>query len=987
MKKLILLLFSLFMVAESAGIGLNPISPVSNICANVLPTKKVFVRVVLLRFCDLPPNIQNTYRSVATKASLKRTLTAWGNHLKRKFDWNVRMEVTHKFSCAPPYYANGNVLSYEGKADGRENVLQINLVFKPIGSALVYARWVNNARADITANVANIKPVSMITFVLHQQTKHNLASTQLLHRRVSQDAILPNKYYHMEGVEDLKHNFQALSNTKYLPILSIGFSCNPAFIGALPYQYMVGNNHKCICQCPVGYHFVNIHKTHLKKCVPDKDPNHGACEKLNKCYSFSVQELTGQKIGTCKLKAFSKIGLPCPWDNYVAYHRNPPPSGTAPRIVVTLKTSTTSQQVIFTWQHLQKDFASLLDKMFTFKTAGIHNLEMRSYDFDKVAVCRTQIRITDNILPVSEGSCPILTSKSIRFNSNAAVENVNVFISDFKAFKSLAIYGQCQKGTIQSTEFYTGWCLNKVTPCFHVTSSSTVNLKKRLDDERHLQEIAKTIGSSIPGNPKDKCLAFKSTLKERTTIINCSQSTHTTLNGAECNPRRCYTFVGSDLYTAEASINAGTQKKTQTLMDILEPGFNRAEREIHEKIPQFEVGTQKRDLSKYFETKLGTTAFGLANFDAKVTMSYYQSILRCRYKVPESKTSSSWQTWSWTGKNEVLLSQEVNTIMFECWTSLGRVHKSEFQLVIHPTINLDVCPSFIQSSFYQSLTDSSSSSEFCNVRDSAFAELTFHFNSWVGREKKSHLKSSFLFWDITCLARYDHGNGVVQDFSGDPATILKDFGPRRDLPPGQVEPTTQFIKHYGVDLRKSPTTMATTRVRFDCRLRYKDRANNQFTVQNCEHTIAFRDCDKPEYPGTDCEDLENCYTSCGSNTKPFQYCGPNLMTFEDKESITGDEKTILKDISAVPCCSTPSCTKYYGTSFTCNRLGADDQVKRCEPVKPQYLMALLQQGHEDPLVMSGVFISAFIIVALFVRNLRVEETLDIDRQHYHELLY
>lgn len=409
------------------------------------------------------------------------------------------------------------------------------------------------------------------------------------------------------------------------------------------------------------------------------------------------------------------------------------------------------------------------------------------------------------------------------------------------------------------------------------------------------------------------------------------------------------------------------KKKTQTFMDILDPGFDDSETEIHEKISSSDVSTQKRDLQNYFDATLGATAFGLAYFDNTNNPTHYQSIMRCRYKVTESPSSSAWNVWSWTGKNEITVDQETNTIAFECWSSIGRIYSGNFVLVLHSSKDLDVCRDFIEDSFYQSVTlpsESNGPSEFCNVPGSDFAELTFHFNSGVGRK----LGSTNIFWDITCEARLNHGQGSSLNFTGDPAYLIKNQGPRSDLVAGQKEPITEIFKRFAVPLQTVPTTADRTRVRFDCRIRFKDQITGKLKDNNCRHSVSFRDCDKPVMnPKEDCEDQKACFSSCGAQHKPYQYCGPHQLTYEIQR-----KKTVMQNANNEQCCSTGDCIKHYKGPFSCQRLGPDDDLQRCEP-KPTWSSLMegsMTETTKSMKIMIGIIMGVLALATVGLRKWR-----------------
>lgn len=999
MKLLFLFTWLMMMAAEAADMKLSPSTDVENSCITSEPafnSKKVHLVVYLLRFCELTAEQQNTYRNKASKDALKNIARQFGENLQEKFNYDMKVSFKFHGSCAAPF-EKALVFDYQNTKSVGEATLLVNIVFKRVQqSAVRYAQWIRNSKSEIRKAVHDTKPSGMMTFVIHRTENHHLASTQQLYR--STNDALPNKHYHMEVVVDSTGDFAALEDVKYLKIMKDVFACNPAFLGAIPYQYTDSKNvYQCVCQCPVGEHFEKDINSVIQRCVPDEPAPKDDCGDLSKCYAFVASELPIESQSSCTLKPFEKARLPCPWDNYVAWHQNPPTSGSTPRITVRIVPEIgVEQRATFSWEELKQrktSFAQLLDKKFTLHAAGIYDVILTARDFERKKSCRTQISVSDDVEPSTDGTCPASKSDpEMRYRSETQVNELTTYADEFATFWQKVNYGPCEHGDPKTWKRYMIKCLNGKT-CFR-GGAPQKHLKKRSQDVAHLKKIKSTILLNPPGTRAQKCLSVRSTLQEESTKHKCDGSPESqVLKGDMCTSKRCYYFYGIDFYQSKIYINQETKTITKKLMREIDPGFTKFHSQIHEKIDEHEVKDVTRDLSKYFNMDLLLTEFGKKHFDANAHLNYLRQIIRCRYKVPESTVGTAWQEWLWNDENTVELNEESNEVTIECWTSIGRLGRKNFKLVIHPTVKLDICPDLSDTAFYQAVTAQSPENPpytFCNVPKSDFSDLTLHISNWVGRDRNSAQEQLYYFWDVQCKAYYDHGDPDSPDFSGEAAQVIPLQGPQKILAKGAPETTYHVIKRYGVNLRTSPTTFKNTRVKFECQLRYKDRTKpTEFVIADCPHTITFRDCDAPNFPVLednptdaeglkDCEDMENCINSCSHNTKPYQYCGSNLLTFDNGgEEAIGAEKTLIKNVEAVPCCSSPDCTKYYGKQFTCNQLGADDALKRCEPDdKP--LASLLQMEHTSAqIIIPGIFISAFVVMAIVVRRF---QTTNVKRQ-------
>lgn len=982
----------------------SPLKPVENVCEtsqDIFSASRVHIDVVLTNFCDLDIAIQHKY--IAKANSLNQILVSYGSYMRETFSWDVRMNVRSIGSCKAPI-EKSKVMSYALSPPIKDEVtLLFNIVFKPDFkgpmSHLAYSQWASKVKNTIRDVLKQNKAKSMTTFVLHQYDKHHDPSTERVYHSLSSLPILPNEHYHLEVIEDVDHDYGNMGDTSLLLVLKNAFACNPAYLGGDPYQYTdEKGNYKCICRCRVGEKFERIANSEIRTCVPIKLPPKNKCGQLAKCYSFSASEIKGESKTDCRLKVFEKARLPCPWDNYVAWHNDPEISKFTPRITarltgVNLPIDSTQE---CSWGELRNPdttFAQLLDQKFTITRSGIYRMTITAHDFDSLESCTTEIRITDNVVPSTGGSCPTHQPAVIRYYKDiTAIKHIEAFKKAFTTFSKKAVYGKCENGDVLSKLKFKVQCLDETT-CYSSGSASAVDLKKRNADHEYLSKIKDDIVTDPPGLPIDKCIFGRADLIETTNVYSCENPTaKKDLRGASCQANTCYKLAGRALYKAGIEINPVTQKATKKLMETLVPGFNGEKREIHERIVDGVVTKVVRDLSMYFDIDLDGTNFGIKHFDSDRTDSNLQKIINCRFKVPEASIGDSWQKWKWNDKNQVELNQETNSVQIQCWTKLGHVGGKNFRLVIHPTAKLDICDKFTKASFYQSVTHqvpTSAPSEYCNVPGSDFAELAFHFNNWVGRGRDSHQESQYFFWKIQCLAAYDHGDDVVEDFTGTPANVVPEEGPQKELVKGEPEPAYQLIKRFGINLKRTPTTKKKTRVRFECRVTYRDRTvtlvkdRKAFVDVDCQHTVTFRDCDKPEFPvvedrenentAKDCEDLEQCHAQCGDEKLlPYQYCGPHLLTFKETEGVMNSQVSLLENVEGKTCCSDTKCTEYYGTSFNCARIGPDDDLQRCEPNAPK-IVALLQSARSNPAIMSAAFISALVVMAVAVRHLKVED--------------
>lgn len=894
-----------------------------------------------------------------------------------------------------------------------EVTLLINIVFKPDfqsrrSSYLDYSQWASKVKKTIRGVLEGNKAQSMTTFVLHQYEKHHEKSTETVYHSLSSLPILPNDHYHLEVIEEADHDFGNMGDTSQRMVLRNAFACNPAYLGGVPYQYTdEKGKYNCECRCRVGEKFERVGNSEIRQCVPVKQPEKNKCGKLARCYSFSASDLEGESTTDCRLKVFEKARLPCPWDNYVAWHDDPKVSKFTPRITarltgIDLPIDSTEE---CSWGELRKPdttFAQLLDQKFTITRAGIYRMTITAHDFDSMDTCTTEIRITDNIVPSTGGSCPTIQPAVINYYDDInTIDQITAFKNSFTTFHHKGVYGKCENGDVISKLKFRVQCLDETT-CYSSAAAKSVDLRKRHADHEYLTKIKDDILTDPPGSSVDKCIYGRADLIETTNVYTCETPTaKKDLVGASCQANRCYKLKGDALYRAEIEINPVTQGATKKLMETLIPGFNAETREIHERIVDGVVTKVVRDLSMYFDIDLDGTKFGAAHFDPDRSDSNLRKLINCRYKVPEASIGDSWQKWNWNDKNQVELTQETNSVQIQCWTKLGYVGGKKFGLVIHPTAKLDICEAFTKSAFYQSVTHqvpTNAPSEYCNVPGSDFGEVAFHFNNWVGRGRESHQESQYFFWKIKCLAAYDHGDDVVEDFNGVPAIAVPEAGPQKELVKGEPEPPYQVLKRFGINLHTSPTTKKKTRVKFECRVTYRDRTvanvkdSKAFVDVDCPHTLTFRDCDKPEFPvnenrenedvAKDCEDLQQCHAQCGEEKlKPYQYCGPHLLSFKEIPGLVNGDVTSLENVEGKMCCSDTKCTEYYGTAFSCARIGPDDDLQRCEPNEPK-VVALLQTVRTNPAIASAAFMSAFVVMALAVRQLRMQDETEFYEDQY-----
>lgn len=965
----------------------------------------VHLDVVLFKYCDLSAVKKDGYKK--SSSTLNELLVYYGGIFRETFGWDVKVTARLGTNCASSPIQSPVAVDYLSRpgTGSRTVALQINIVYKPkFKSTIDYMFWASSTKEQIHSAVSKYKSKSMVTFVLHGELHQHDIST----KHLSDLIILPNSHYHLEQIQDLRFNYGRMTEKKIRHVLISSFACTPRYIGAKPYIFMdLRLNTRCDCRCPIGFAFKQVGP--IKKCVEREDSVTNKCGRLAKCYSFEASVLQGESKNKCLLKAFDKAKIPCPWDNYVAWNANPALSHKSPRVTGRLTAGNSEQTANFRWEELRDpkvSFTTLLDQKFTFTFAGIYFFELYARDFDGLEKCTTEIRISDNVVPSSTSTCPEGTSKPGRYHTPVQVKEIEQFVKAFSSFVDNGVYGPCEKGIIQTKRSFQTKCLDGST-CHVVTVGNAVNLKRRKADSKYLTEIRSTILSEPPGQKREKCISVRAELLEKTTRYTCYGSSEALLSGDKCASKRCYFLHGKDLYKSHVVINTATQSATFNLMTTLVAGFNAQATEIHERIADPVVKSVTRDLGKLIDINLSRTGFGAASFDDTGSVPHLQSTIQCRYQVPEASIGENWQVWHWDKPNAVELTQESNSVKIECWTRLGKLSSTQFKLIIHPTASLDICEDFVEQSFYQSLTAAApddAPSEYCNVPQSDFAELTVHFSSWVGRDRGSHQERQYYFWNMMCVALYDHGEEPVEDFSGRPAVAIPAQGPQKELVNAAPEPDYRLIERFGVNLRNSLVTFKKTRVEFQCVINYRDRTvrNSKdpkaFVKVTCPHTLTFHDCDEPEFPLNeklnpndpnspikDCKDLENCYASCGDKIKPYQYCGPKQLTFKQAQTLDDLDQTFLLDRSKDQCCSTPLCSRYYGTSFTCNALGADVAIKRCEPrSKPIFLIYDVAQ--QQPMIVFGVVLSTLLVVAFTIRGARNQiETLPFEG-HYSPLL-
>ena len=707
--------------------------------------------------------------------------------------------------------------------------------------------------------------------------------------------------------------------------------------------------------------------------------------------------------------------MPCPWDNYVAWHKNPSVAAGSPQVTVKIQNQNGAQTNTgsFSWATIKDNFAGRLDKYFTLKHAGIYDITVSAHDYSQSAVCKTQIRITDDISPTSSGTCPkgrLPSDKPEQYNSLAAVKSANGFQNAFTNYHDTLMYGVCEDGGVVSKKKFLITCLGG-NVCFD-SSSSAANLKLQPHDEKYLSSF--DVVTVTPPSKTKKCIDVKSDVKEDYTEYSCSDQ-KTKVHRLSCEAKRCYDFSGVDLYTNKVEISDEAKAVTKDLMGRLDENFDAHATEIHVTIDEPAVGngpkegTYSVDLRKFFDVTFSATLFGKNHFDGDLSQNHLRKIVKCKYSVPEAETGEKFMEWYFDKPNLVVFDEEYNNVEFSCWTKIGFIASSSFKVIVHPNADLDICEAFSESTFYQTFTTPRIDHEdkYCNLPQSDFSEITFDFINNVGRQKKSHQVQQYRFWRLSCYAAFDMGNGEFEQLSF-PASVISSTGPADLGKPGTPEKRYRNIKRFGVNLRTSTTTSRFSRVAFKCNIQYRDlkvaeTAPNAHRTVPCAHKLVFEDCDKPEFPVIgksdknlesikDCEDMETCFKSCAADIKPYQYCGPNNIHFkENVDNLDEPGTTFFTDRSKQTCCTTPDCKNYYGSAFTCKAVNVKDEpthraeIRRCEPEVVTVLSFIQSSIGPNEMLVSAIFLSTLALIGFAVRGNRARPS-ETEQSQYLPLL-
>lgn len=1034
--------FARFLLATLLGLmataqNLTPEKILSDTCdANkpIFNSGRVHFVVVLYDFDQLSSGRQEFYRTKEAKAALKAELKQLALQSQKFFNWDAKVTVKcHGKSCPPKKtpFSSPAVVDYDRKDAKvlKELVVLVNLVFKPIfedyngnHDVAKYSQWSIRTREAIEAELRMHKAQTMASIIVHRNPHHthHAASTENLYRRTQTlhfeggEVKLTQRYYYMQAVSDTSIAWEGLNGVNELELMS-AFACSPSHLNAIPYEYKDSSGkYFCKCRCPVGQKFERTGTSTVLRCVQERnESDKNKCGALAKCYSFraSFVESPTQPKNQCELKVFEKSRMPCPWDNYVAWHQNPAIGKGSPQVTVKLRNQNGAQtnNGVFSWA-IKDNFASRLDKHFTLKHAGIYDVTVSAHDFSQSAVCKTQIRITDDIPPTSLGTCPkgqLPSEKPEEYNSVAVVKSADAFQQAFTKYHDTLTYGVCEDGGVVSRKKFIITCLGGDV-CFD-SSSKAASLKLQPHDEKFLSSF--DILTVAPPPKTKKCIDVRSDMKEDYTEYSCS-SQKTKTHRLGCRAKRCYDFSGKDLYTNEVEITEEAKAATKDLMDRLDEDFDAHATEIHVTINEPAVGTGPKegtytvDLRKFFDVTYSTTPFGEKYFDGDKSQEHLRDIVKCKYSVPEAVTGEKFMEWYFDKPNIVVFDEEYNNVEFSCWTKIGFIASSSFKVIVHPNTDLDICEAFSESTFYQTFSNPRIDHEdkYCNLPQSDFSEITFDFINDVGRPKKSHQVQQYRFWRLTCYAAYDMGNGEFEQLSF-PASIIANTGPTDLGKPGTPEQRHRIIKRFGVNLRTSTTTSRFSRVSFKCNIQYRDlkfaeKDPKAYRTVSCPHKLVFEDCDKPEFPVNDangkdvkdCEDMETCFKSCKADLKPYQYCGPNNIHFkENVDNLNEPGTTFFTDRSKQKCCTTPDCKDYFGSAFTCKAVNVKDEpthraeIRRCEPEVITILSFIQSSIGPNEMLVSSIFLSTLAVIGFAARTVRARPS-ETDQSQYLPLL-
>lgn len=715
--------------------------------------------------------------------------------------------------------------------------------------------------------------------------------------------------YHDKTCIDFSNHLRAPALERSTTIISTGknpnfaaifqrvmsnIACNGSYFGARPVEYMDQEKAKCACQCPVGSNFV-VESPGSMKCVKTPNQQHkGTCSWTGKCFKTAVTR-ENCEANTCLIKnVFDKtVGVPCPWDNYVAGRNNGNirTNDDAPRIRLQLLNprGVVEQKNDFDWVYFMQHQKEILNQL-EFRYQGLFTVRLEATDWSFSVDCEARINVIDEYLPRENEKkpCPRAINrwkKELAETDGAIGKTVEWPIYTLENFKSVSEIMRKHDHHVASRE--DDACGPAVNDCDSHTGSvryfnsdgeyfdapnQIVSWNMAPEDHNYLIKIQDSLLHEIPAAPQLKCWQRGIEFCEKRDIFNCGESSTTEcLLGSKCGIHQCLEAVGENLYEAKLATSKEARETTKNVTSGFPPEFAvDPTREIHFSVKENVVGLEpgegniQVDISKLFELQRGVTEVGKhAGFhELEGKPIDLNKIITCRYKLENQ--ADVWHELISTGDNIVKFHHDQTNIIFQCWTNLGKVLQEFFTVVVHPHAVLDVCGEFSRTSFYQTLKNPESDDEnqYCNVPGSDFAEITFEFTYMVGQKAHDGHKIQYNFQGMRCDLFYT--DGPEERRLGEPALLLM-----------TEEPKFETIKRYAIDLIKEPTE-AHTSVEFRCMMSY---LSPQGAIEHpvCSHYIDLVDCDPPEFENDICKCAQDC---TANKVRPYGSCGGNRIALK-----------------------------------------------------------------------------------------------------------
>ena len=761
--------------------------------------------------------------------------------------------------------------------------------------------------------------------------------------------------------------------------------CNPNYINAIPYESLNAStgDMTCECICPFGFKWKKLAMNKKYECVAIDQPlvlHPCSNAQHDSCHEFATSGNLDMLSPTCSLNNYLRTAaLPVPFDNYVWATANEE-NGDA---MVKFKfIDANGQSTLFeeTWWDVHTDWEGILDKVGLFESVGLYQLIITAHDYEQSETCTTDILITDDISTVTTEKCP---DPVVDAGGNPPAWNEDNFRSILQVFQD---YVKNIQSRFEDT-CTSGEECDVIDPGFKEWDKSEfLDVGQELldwdqafilssDNQVTLKAIHDNIESGVPGSPKTKCWRVARHYgreSEQFICLNLDEqdaNVKTCLRGAECNFIQCATYTGTTFFNTISSITQDIQDRTLNVTTQLGlEDFADEDKIIYEIVDATVVGegpegVKMYDLSNVFVIARTHTDFSTGPLVKFNDITPEESVA-CRYQLD----GGDWKEFRFGKTNEVIFSKSETIVNLECWSSIGLIHEKEYNVRLFPHASLEyVCNAFQDEVFSPSLIDTraSTTSTFCNVKDSPFAEVLFHFDHRLGREIMVGDAADYDFMGMQCFAQLVYEDGdEFRNISTNEAALWTDA---TDL---SLASKGDCRHRLGIDLITQPTRK-NTMVRFRCVLDYKS-TNGKEDMVGCNHVVTFHDCDAPLFPEDQETDVfEKCRQDCDDKVEPRGYCGGNYLY----STVTNMDRTIFYEANPqLECCA--ECGNE--DDFQCLPLAhtsvypdADDTLKQCSQpggYHHQYTNVLMAQTLTEPIFAVAFIALAVLIISMVARR-------------------